>query len=414
MNIPKDEILYIAHRIPYPPNKGDKIRSFHEIKHLSARFTIDLVCLADAPGDIQWKGALKAYCRRVDIFPLKPMMGKLKGIFSLMTGRSISEGYFYHLGMAKTIKQRLSHTHYRAILCFSSPMARYLELETNLKDCLRIMDFCDLDSDKWLQYANRTRFPLNCLYRMEGGRLFAFEKKINQTFDASVFVSDKEASLFKTVFPRARNVSAIPNGVDRQYFSPNSHKPFSDKEGPTLMFAGVMDYYANVDGVLWFCKKIYPLIVHAFPTIRLIIAGSNPAPEIQRLHRKQNIVVTGFVPDMRPWYARADICVVPLRIARGVQNKVLEAMAMAKPVVSTPTALQGVSAVPGRHLVAADTPKKFAKGVLDLLTHPLDAEKMGQQAAAYVASTHNWDLFMDKFSTLISGSNRHSSHSQRS
>ena len=180
----KPKILYIAHRIPYPPNKGDKIRSFNEIRYLSRQFVIDLVCLADDPGDVSHAAALKKYCRRVAVFSLNPVIGKLKGLFALATGRSISEGYFYHLGMAATIKHWLKRSPYRAVLCFSSPMARYLESMTvfpGTKPGL-IMDFCDLDSDKWHQYAQTAAFPLNWIYQVEARRLLAFEKKINRWF----------------------------------------------------------------------------------------------------------------------------------------------------------------------------------------------------------------------------------------
>ena len=405
----KPEILYVAHRIPYPPNKGDKIRSFNEIRYLSRQFVIDLVCLADDSGDISHVPALKKYCRRVVVFPLKPLIGKVKGLFSLMVGRSISEGYFYHLGMAARIKHLLKRHSYRAVLCFSSPMARYFESMKvfSAENPKLIMDFCDLDSDKWKQYALTAAFPLNWIYQMEARRLLAFEKKINRWFEASVFVSDKEGILFKTLFSEARNVVPIPNGVDVDYFNPDICKNFKDTEflnfnrGLTLMFAGVMDYHANVDGILWFCDSVFPRIRKKMPGTRLIIAGSNPAPVILRLGEQKDIVVTGFVPDMRLWYCRADVCIVPLRIARGVQNKVLEAMAMEKSVVATSQALQGISVIPGRHLMVADKPEVFAQAVMDLLNDSARAGDLGIEARKFVISAHAWDYHMAQFSSLL-------------
>jgi len=407
----KPEILYIAHRIPYPPNKGDKIRSFNEIRYLSKQFVIDLVCLADDPGDMAHAAVLKKYCRRVAVFSLNPVIGKLKGLFSLVTGRSISEGYFYHLGMAVTIKRWLKRHPYRAVLCFSSPMARYLESMRAFPGTRPglIMDFCDLDSDKWRQYADSSVFPLNWIYKIEARRLLTFEKKINRWFDACVFVSEKEGVLFKTWFPGACNVVSIPNGVDVDYFNPDICKKFKDFEsqqshrGFTLMFAGVMDYHANVDGVLWFCDAVLPRIREKIPGIRLIIAGSNPCAAIQSLAKEKDIIVTGFVPDMRPWYCRAHVCVVPLRIARGVQNKVLEAMAMEKPVVATGAALQGLSVVPGRDVIMADDAGTFARAVVDLLNHPDRAAGLARQAGHFVSSAHGWSFHMERFSSLIAG-----------
>ena len=407
MNI-KPEILYIAHRLPYPPNKGDKIRSFNEIKHLSNQFLIDLVCLADDPDDLKQYAPLRSFCRRVIVFRLRPVIGKLKGLVSLITGQSISEGYFYHMGMARLIKRELGRQNYQAVICFSSPMARYLEsvfAAMKVKPGV-IMDFCDLDSDKWRQYGASMVFPLNLIYRLEARRLLKFEKRINQWVDASVFVSDNEISLFKRVFPGARNLVAIPNGVDGDYFRPRNCRVREyrekDRQGPTLMFAGVMDYHANVDGVVWFCDRVLPLVREQIPGTRLLIVGRNPSHPIQWLGRQKYIVVTGSVPDMRPWYIRADICVVPLRIARGVQNKVLEAMAMAKPVVSTGAALQGLSVVPDQHLMKADDAESFARAVITLLRDPIRAAHLGRQGREFVSSTYGWPSYMERFSALIS------------
>ena len=200
----KPEILYVAHRIPYPPNKGDKIRSFNEIRYLSRQFVIDLVCLADDSGDISHVPALKKYCRRVVVFPLKPLIGKVKGLFSLMVGRSISEGYFYHLGMAARIKHLLKRHSYRAVLCFSSPMARYFESMKvfSAENPKLIMDFCDLDSDKWKQYALTAAFPLSWIYQMEARRLLAFEKRLTVGL-MPVFLSRiRKAYCLKHCFPK--------------------------------------------------------------------------------------------------------------------------------------------------------------------------------------------------------------------
>lgn len=402
----KPEILYIAHRIPYPPNKGDKIRSFNEIKYLSKKFIVDLVCLADDPADMKFTGQLKKYCRRVVVFRLKPIMGKIKGLFSLLKGKSISEGYFFHLGMAVNIEKWLEKYPYKAVICFSSPMAVYLD-STRVKKSgtLRcVMDFCDLDSDKWLQYARKMGGVLGLLYRLESYRLLKLEKKINQSFHASVFVSQKEQLIFKKVYSKARNLVTIPNGVDVDFFSPGPDDCLKDppKKGSVLMFAGVMDYYANVEGVLWFCQRIFPLIKKQVPDVCLVIAGSRPVSAIQRLDKRDDIQVTGYVRDIRPWYGRADVCIVPLRIARGVQNKVLEAMAMAKPVVSTPEALQGICCLSGHHLVSADNPGAFAQAVVDLLKNPAHASELGQRAREFVHKEYNWNRCLKPLERIIS------------
>ena len=285
-----------------------------------------------------------------------------------------------------------------------------------------IMDFCDVDSEKWLQYSQRSKFPLNLIYRIENKRLLEYEKKINRSFDSSVFVSQQEADLFYRLFPEAENVSVIENGVDYEYFSPeNSSNQHSSKLkaqssessnqqpetrnpiSPILLFTGAMDYWANVDGVLWFCEKIFPIIRDRYSKVQFHIVGNNPNPEIQKLGNNKDINVTGFVEDIRPYYNNADICVIPLRIARGIQNKVLEAMSMGKAVVTTSAAVQSIRATPGVHLLVEDNSDKFAEAVSMLLENHSLRNYLGTNARQFVKSNYNWQKNMKKFDKLICG-----------
>ncbi|MHA2033183.1 MAG: hypothetical protein ACW99Q_27760, partial [Candidatus Kariarchaeaceae archaeon] len=239
------KILYLAHRIPYPPNKGDKIRSFNEIKYLSHTNEIDLACLADDPTDLNHKADLEKFCNRMFVQPLNRTASKLKGMLSLIAGKSISVGYFWHRKLQSVVNHCLSEKEYEAIICFSSPMAEYVfrstlfnqrfsnfeienpknkfcNLQSAIRNPLLIMDFCDLDSDKWRQYSEQTKFPLNVIYKLEFKRLLKYEKKVNQTFNHSIFVSQNEAKLFSNLYPEAKNINVIPNGVDTEYFSPDA------------------------------------------------------------------------------------------------------------------------------------------------------------------------------------------------
>jgi len=409
-------ILYIAHRIPYPPNKGDKIRTFNEIKFLSRSYSIDLVAFADNPDDLRYQSDLERYCHDVHIIPLHPLWGKIKGVTALCSGRSISEGYFFDRKALKKISEFISQRDYLAIVCFSSPMAEYiLKLLPVLREKKSpphlIMDFCDVDSDKWTQYAKNAFFPMNFIYAVEARRLLRFEKKVNKLFDTSVFVSKNEAELFKTLVPDSKEVMAISNGVDFDYFS-----PFSQENGdadiwdegerhppsPVIMFAGAMDYHANVEGVTWFCEKILPIIKDVFSGVQFIIAGSNPLPAVKQLEEIENVMVTGFVEDIRPYYQRADLCIVPLRIARGIQNKVLEAMAMGKVVVATRAALDGICADLGTHFIMADDADAFAAEIIALLHDPVRAKSIGTAAREFVKKEFAWDACLQKLEELIS------------
>ena len=439
------KILYIAHRIPYPPNKGDKIRSFNEIKHLSSSHNVDLVCLSDNADDLKYKSNLKKYCRRVFVQHFKVSQAKLRGLVSLIKGKTISVGYFYSKKIQQVIDQWLSDTVYDAIICFSSPMAQYLFRSSFLSHRFSkfqqpatsnqqlIMDFCDVDSEKWLQYSQRSKFPLNLIYRIENKRLLKYEKKINKSFDSSVFVSQQEADLFQRLFPEAENVSVIENGVDHEYFSPEprtlnpepqppslpasgpispcamqhalcdtNQQRATSNEQPILLFTGAMDYWANVDGVLWFCEKILPIIRAGYSKVQFYIVGNNPNPEIQKLgHNNKSINITGFVEDIRPYYNNADVCVIPLRIARGIQNKVLEAMSMGKAVATTSAAVQSIKATSGVHLLVEDNSDKFAEAIFKLLENHSLRINLGTNARQFVKSNYNWQTNMKKFHKLM-------------
>lgn len=411
------KILYLAHRIPYPPNKGDKIRSFNEIKHLSKSHEIDLIGLVDNVRDLSFQKNLKKYCRKIFLLPYCSLVAKIHGLVYLASGKSISAGYFYKKKMQNIINKWCSNTDYDVVVCFSSSMAEYIfrskilnlnKIQNNSHRPRLIMDFCDLDSDKWLQYSKKSKFPLSLIYRIENKRLFEYEKKINQNFDHSIFVSKHEANLFSDLYQKAQNITVITNGVDQEYFSSINSKnsKYQNKltnllSGPKLMFAGAMDYYANIDGVRWFCEKIFPIIKTDFSEVDFFIVGSNPTAEVKNLSKKNGVIVTGFVKDIRPYYNEADICVIPLRVARGIQNKVLESMAMGKAVVTTSQANQGINAIHKKHLMIADNADDFANVVLALLEDPAFQVQLGVKARQFVKENYNWITNMDKFDKLL-------------
>ncbi len=390
------KILYLSHRIPYPPNKGDKIRSFNEIKYLSKKYTVDLICLADEPQDIKYGKDLKRYCRRVAVFPLNTLSAKIRGLFKLVAGGSISQGYFYFRPFQDLYNQWVSQETYHALVCFSSPMAGYV---FNAPQEIRspgslIMDFCDLDSDKWLQYSQKKIFPLSLLYQLEGMRLLGFEKKINRYFDQSVFVSKAEADLFKHYFSKARCLNVVPNGVDYKYFDPDLFCGGKKPDHPVVGFFGAMDYYANVDGALWFAHEVWPQIKKQIPGALFYIVGSKPDSKLKALASDPSIRITGFVDDIREYYHKMSVCVVPLRIARGVQNKLLEAMSMGRAIVTTSPAVQGIGALDKPFLSIEDEPDQFAGQVVKHLQNETGRTQAGNDARRYIKKNFNWDANM--------------------
>ncbi len=397
------KILYLCHRIPYPPNKGDKIRSFNEIKYLSRSHELHLACLADDENDLKFIDDLKRYCSKVHCESINKTFSRIRGLSGVPFGKPISAGYFHTSKLQAIVDKWLAETHYDAIICFSSAMAEYVfksKLRPELKSKL-IMDYCDLDSDKWRQYSQETRPPYNWVYRMEHRLMFAYEKKVNRAFDSSVFVSPLEANLFQCLYPRARNVEVVPNGIDYEYFTPTSSEIKQEILDPILLFVGAMDYHANVDGVLWFSENVFPSILAEFPESKFYIVGGNPDKRTLQLRKKKNIIVTGFVDDVRPYYEQADICVVPLRLARGVQNKVLEAMAMGKAIVASPSAVQGVVDIQNDHALIVNDENGFIESIRRL-TNDFDLrKKLAMKAREFVIRSFDWNVNMRRIERLL-------------
>jgi sugar transferase (PEP-CTERM/EpsH1 system associated) len=322
-------ILFICHRIPFPPNKGDKIRSFNELKYLSEKHNISLTFLVDNKNDIRFVDELKKYCVTIDYDVISPKWQKVKSLPYLLSKKPLTVPYFYSKKLQHAIDRRLSEKDFDVIFVFSSPMAEYVsQSRVKIRKRMRlIMDFVDVDSDKWRMYAEHSHFPGSFLYRKEWKSLMKYEKEVGERFDLSLFVSDNEVALYKSFAPEVKTVS-IPNGVDFDYFS--GGKPGSgERHGKNvLLFTGAMDYFPNEDAVLYFSREIWPDLREKLPDSVFYVVGGKPSKRLRALSENNSgIVVTGYVPDVREYFQKADLFVAPLRIARGLQNKVLEAMA---------------------------------------------------------------------------------------
>jgi len=389
------KILYLAHRIPYPPNKGDKIRSFHELKYLSGLGEVYLAALVDNLDDLKYKNTLRQWCRSVSLVTLSPRKKKILSLKGLCDGTSMSVQYFYEPDLQQAVDDLFIKHQFDVVYCFSSPMAEYVFRSNAWCSAQKsgrpvsIMDFCDVDSQKWKQYSNYAKWPLSSIYRKEGRLLQRYERRVAEAFQYSIFASKGERALFNRLNPTVGTVLSMSNGVDLEYFS--SFDGEVEGTSPVIVFTGAMDYYANVDGVCWFAEHVWPIILKAVPDTKFIIVGANPSSEVRRLHNDKNIEVTGFVSDIRPYYRRASVSVTPLRIARGIQNKVLEAMAMGKAVVCTSNAFEGITAEPGKDLIVQDNETAFAQSLINLLTHKKSRESLGRCARKCVETYYRWE-----------------------
>ncbi|BAL25903.1 sugar transferase, PEP-CTERM/EpsH1 system associated [Azoarcus sp. KH32C] len=394
-------LLYLVHRIPYPPNKGDKVRSFNILRQVSRSHRVFLGTFVDQQEDWPHVQTLREWCEDICALPLAPRQARVMSLSGLLTGEALSLPYYRDTGLRRWVGEIIRSQGIRRALAFSGPMAQYLDVPG--LEC-RVVDFCDVDSAKWTAYADRHAWPMSALYRREGTRLLEFERHAAGCADAALFVTEAEADLFRSRAPEvAAKVSAMPNGVDDVYFSPDRGYPDPYPQGgPKIVFTGAMDYWPNVDAVCWFAREILPAVRAARADARFFVVGMNPAPEVQAL-AGEGVVVTGSVPDVRPWIAGADVVVAPLRVARGIQNKVLEAMAMARPVVVSAASATGLAGESGREFIVAGGEGEFAQRVLELLGNPGRGAAMGVAARQCVQRAYSWEAHLTRLDALLTG-----------
>jgi sugar transferase (PEP-CTERM/EpsH1 system associated) len=324
-------ILYLVHRLPYPPNKGDKVRSYHLLRHLAARHEVLLGTFVDDPEDETHLDTVRGWCREAHFARLNPRGARVASLAGLLRDEPLTLAYYRDAGLHAWVGEQRRRGGIDAVVVFSSSMAQYA---TGF-DVPVLVDFVDVDSAKWTDYAVSHRWPMSWLYRREGRQLLAYERQVAARATQSFFVTEKEVALFRTLAPECATIRALGNGVDADYFSPDPGRPspFASDEIP-LVFTGAMDYWPNVDAVCWFAVEVLPAVRRQFPAVRLHVVGRQPPAAVRSLEGP-SITVTGTVPDVRPYLQHAVVVVAPLRLARGVQNKVLEAMAMARPVFHT-------------------------------------------------------------------------------
>jgi sugar transferase (PEP-CTERM/EpsH1 system associated) len=381
------DLLFLSHRIPYPPDKGEKIRAWHMFLHLARTHRIHLGCFLDDPADEAHLAELSRHCADLKVITIERRRQKLMSVLRARPKKPLSLGYFASAELRDWTRAKLAGGIDRAFV-YCSAMAPYLMGAAGVS---RVLDMVDVDSAKFSDYAARASWPARWVWAREARTLLAFESAAALDFDRTLFVSAAEAEEFSRLAPQsAGRVGWLDNGVDLSFFAPGQHfpSPYPDA-APRAVFTGTMDYWPNVDAVAWFADAVLPAIRARHPSLVFVIAGANPAPAVQRLAERPGIVVTGRVADIRPYVAHAALAVAPLRIARGTQNKVLEAMAMGRPVVATPQAFAGLRAQPGRDLlVGADAPALAA-----LVAEVLDGRhpSLGAAGRAAVEQNYAWD-----------------------
>jgi polysaccharide biosynthesis protein PslH len=320
----RPEVLFLSHCVPNPPDKGEKIRAHHELNCLTEKYAVHLACFARTRQEVAQAHALTDRCAsvHVELLPFARTLCKAAPRFAI--GRSLTASFFGSAGVRR-FAQRLA-PRVQAVVAYSTVMGQYAPAGVPL-----IYDMVDVDSEKWLTYG-RTRFP-GFLFAAEGRRLRGLEQSLAARAQCTLLATEPERDLLVSFAP-AQAVTAVENGVDSGYFDPAQRfaRPFP---APAVVFCGAMDYYPNAEAVRWFAAEVFPLIRRRRPELEFWIVGRNPSRDVQRLAAVNGVRVSGAVPDVRPWLAAAEYVVAPLRLARGIQNKVLEALAMGKVVLAS-------------------------------------------------------------------------------
>ena len=386
-------IFFVCRRVPFPPDRGDKIATFNEIRHLSARHDVHVFCLGDGARDLDNVEGLREYARSVTAVPVGSTKIMWRALKALFAGQPLSVAALNEAKLHAAIRQKFDELRPDLILVYSCNVAQFAE---HFPTVPRIMQFGDLDSLKWRQYAGRSKIPLKWVYAIEERRLLAYERHIANMFSVALVHTELEKHDFERLIPGVP-VALVGNGVDLDYFRPVG----APKRRASMVFTGVMDYRPNVDAVLWFCREILPIIQAEIPEANVTICGNRPTAAVRRLAKKTGVTVTGRVPDTRPYLDEAELFVAPLRMARGVQNKLLEALAMGLPCVASITAWRGVGIPEGEGIFAADRPDEFARHVIGLLRDADQRREMARRARAAAEAHYQWATQMARLDQVI-------------
>lgn len=364
-------MLFISHRLPYPPVKGETIRAWNFLRHFAKDWTIHCGCLIDDAADTQHFDTVRPFCAELACFRIDKRWQKVKSLLTARPGRPLMLDYYRHTGLQAWVRDTLAKQPIDLTFVFSTAMAPYV---LPIDGPAVVLDMVDVDSEKWTEYARHARPPMRWVWAREGRTLLAYEREAAAACDLTLLVSEPECRRLETLAPElAGRVQPVEQGVDLGYFAPDLDLPSPyAAAAPRAVFTGNMDYWPNADAAIWFAQHVLPLLRARDAASEFIVVGANPSPEVRALANLPGVTVTGRVADVRPYVAHAEVAVAPLRIARGIQNKVLEAMALGTPVVASPQAFEGVRATPGQDLLVADGAEATAQAIAEVLAgaHP--------------------------------------------
>ena len=387
------KILYLCHRFPYPPKRGGKIRPFNMIRHLHASHEVTVASMARSHAEADEGRGLAQHCAHVEMAVVRAPVQAARMIARLPTRAPSSIGYFHSRALAGKIRDLLATRTFDLIFVHCSSVAHYV---ANTRGIPKILDFGDMDSQKWLEYMHYKPFPLRLGYLLEGRKMAAEEKRLARRFD---FCTATTRAEWETLHAYRTGTPSdwFPNGVDTDYFAPADDA----YDANLISFVGRMDYYPNQQCMVDFCANTWPSLRKRRPELRLAIVGADPSPAVRKLGELPGVAVTGSVPDVRPYLTRSALTIAPLNIARGTQNKILEAMALGIPVVASDVAAGGVDALPGEHLLTARTPAEYEAAIVRVVNDAGERARLSRAGRERMKSHHAWARSMQRLDTII-------------
>ncbi len=394
---PRERVLFLTHRVPYPPDRGDRIRAFHILRFLARRYDVSLASVSDEPVTAEQMSVLEGFARQVCVQPISARWGKLRGLLSLALGGAVSPAYFYRPALKRTIEAWHRERPFDAVVTFCTGMVRYARALTKRDASIKhIIDLVDVDSAKWAEYARNSRPPMRWVYAAEARRLRAIEAGRHDRFDAIGVVSEAEANIYRREVGDHPGLVELRHAVDTTF-----HQPMPDAGSQMIVFIGVLDYKPNVEGIIWFVNHVMPLLRRRVPGVKLQIIGRHPSAEVLALDHAENVEVVGSVPDVRDHLRHAVASIAPLKIARGVQTKVLEAMAGGRVAVCSPGAAEGIHGDDGEHLFICDSPLQWARTIERIIHDRHLRLRIAAQARERIETMYRFEKCYEPLEKLI-------------
>lgn len=383
------KILFITPRLPYPPDRGDKVRVYNFAKALSKKHSLSLASLIQTESELEYEDNLQEIFVNVELTMLKSWKANLNMLLHLCSPLPLQVCRFSSRKMRNKVRKIVKEKNFDLIYAFHLRSAQYVRRLQSTKP-YKVLDLTDSVSLLLQRMLSHTRIYLKPIYYREWITTQRYERQITHQFDECWFISNVDKEAVKEISSSSK-IAIVPNGVDTEYFAPPKSKP----DEKNLLFVGYMGL-ESVDAVLFFYKKIFPIIREKVPSAKFYIVGANPPKKITKLRENKDIIVTGFVEDLRPYYDNSAVMVAPMRFVVGVQNKILEAMAMEVPVVTTHFGNEGIGACPEKEIFVADNPKEFANYIINLLRNEKLRKKIGKNARKFVKERFTWGKVVNK------------------